>query len=821
MDIRTFFQSSNGNSVKPNSSDSGNSGSRTTLHNSSKDTAINKYKILENKGYFNIERIVANIFNNTFNTNTLNLAPAFSFSKLVLQLTDKLYYETYQPINNVIKLLTIKHNKFYRYKFNDFIEINLTDGYDKTIFNIITNDLEYRLTTEEGTEKDAINRELIDNIKNLNSDILKLFIIDLTDNLKHIVKRYDIYFIMKPLQINLINSFKFKTDFYVTAFVQNITMYLLGTQANTTKLSQSTVFKFRPDRNNELYNSYFGYKDGRAETNICITKKTLANCLKFITEKYTKMYLNNNLEIEPVIYDFSPEIINSINRLSDKKINNILDTLSKYSIIDILDDEKQHVYEYNTTQVLNDIGSFITDMSNKKIEHSVSGNSNVGMLDDIKFRLLHPLKKKQQKAIKNLEKYPINIITGGPGTGKTTTVSKTPEYYISKGYDVWMLSPTGKAASKLKKDVLFAYRENCTSQLRDAMGAPCLPIGIDIMTIHSKIGTLGQTNYDKFQVYNTNKIVLFIEESSMMGCELFTELINLIDHLDIILEQVIILGDENQLPPVKSSCKSSILSVLIEIYNLHKYNIGYTELTECCRVDETGKELVTIFQDVAKGNTSSLKRALSNKINCVENITNKEFYKTLKHIDDYDKNMIITFRNNDVNFHNSICQQQKFNLKTKNECFKAKSDQWEFKNNTYLPGDRVINLKNNNKAEIYNGTIGTIHESKIKYGSKTVTVLYENHNDPLPQEDDLRHGYVLTVHSSQGSEADTVYYIHNSSVERALLYTAITRAKGKVVIVSDDLKILYNDILTRPKKFIKTNIEHILDNLDNGGSESD
>ena len=201
-----------------------------------------------------------------------------------------------------------------------------------------------------------------------------------------------------------------------------------------------------------------------------------------------------------------------------------------------------------------------------------------------------------------MEKYHINIITGGPGTGKTTTVSCTPKYYLDNGYEVWMLSPTGKAAGKLKRDVLKRLSENINEDRNE------LPEMIDIKTIHNKINTLSRKDSDSYKRFNPKDIVVFIEESSMVGCELFDVLIKEINRLSINVSQLIILGDEDQLPPVKSPCKASLLSVMIEIYKLGQYNIGYTELTECCRAED--KQLVHIFQDIANGKTSLLKKQL-------------------------------------------------------------------------------------------------------------------------------------------------------------------------------------------------------------------
>ena len=91
----------------------------------------------------------------------------------------------------------------------------------------------------------------------------------------------------------------------------------------------------------------------------------------------------------------------------------------------------------------------------------------------------------------------------------------------------------------------------------------------------------------------------------------------------------------------------------------------------------------------------------------------------------------------------------------------------------------------------------------ISENHKLVEVKYPA-NEPefkiIVHDDHLRHGYVLTTHKSQGSEADNVYYIHTSSAERNNIYTGFTRAKNKVIIVCDNLSRLHKDIYERIKK---------------------
>lgn len=378
----------------------------------------------------------------------------------------------------------------------------------------------------------------------------------------------------------------------------------------------------------------------------------------------------------------------------------------------------------------------------------------------LKMKDMSGLNELQRDAIKMIFKNKISILTGFPGTGKTYVISemlKILKENIQNINIVGVFAPTGKAVNKL----------------RETIGKNDMNIE-DIRTLHS-------------QLYKTKikKEIIIIDEISMVSNDVFYRFIKKLKKKC----HVVLVGDQNQLPSVE---KGYILDQMIgikEIPNIH--------LTKLMRSDINSINLNISLNDILEGKIPS-------------KIHGKGFtwYKDVDRIDDIilaltnkytniDEIMFITPFNNEVNKYQSIIKNIYNPTSTSEKKIQNDHD--------FNIGDLVIQNKNMkydpiNNEMIYNGTMGTV----IAVSKYNVTVnfkLDEYHNIDLiygtnnyHDIGNISHRYILTIHKQQGSEAPIVIiYIppnYNSLIlTRNLLYTGISRAKQKCILIADELTI--------------------------------
>lgn len=377
---------------------------------------------------------------------------------------------------------------------------------------------------------------------------------------------------------------------------------------------------------------------------------------------------------------------------------------------------------------------------------------------------------KQKEAIKMSLKNRITVITGGPGTGKTTIVKAIIEAYksINKISDseveekIASLAPTGRAAKRLSEST-----------------------GLFSSTIHRFLKWNKENN--EFGINEFNKVfhkLIIIDEASMIDINLFASLLKGITD-DI---QIILVGDYNQLPSVGPG---QVLKDIIE-----SNVIPIIELDLLYRQDE-----------------ESYIPILSNKIknNCVDNFLQPhDDYQFLKCNSDSIKSnlchiakQIIDKGYNYKNF--QIMAPTYLGLngidilnKTLQDVFNpndGSKKEYKYGNITYRENDKVLELVNMPDDNVFNGDIGiieeiipaTISESKreeiyINFDGNIIKYLPKDLNK-------IKHGYAISIHKSQGSEFDVVIIplcmSYNRMLYRKLIYTGITRAKKKLILIGD------------------------------------
>lgn len=386
----------------------------------------------------------------------------------------------------------------------------------------------------------------------------------------------------------------------------------------------------------------------------------------------------------------------------------------------------------------------------------------------------------QKNAVINSINNNISIITGGPGTGKTTIIKCILEIFKGLDKKILLLAPTGRASKRLSEST-----------------------GEEAKTIHRALEINFGSNNQLFKYNEYNQLpydVIIIDEVSMIDSLLFNHLLKAIKR-DC---NLILVGDKDQLPSVGAG------NVLADLLGSKLFKIS--NLTKIYRQDEHS----TIVSNAHLINSGSMPN--------LNNDSKDFFYESKTENIDIAKtviglvsNRLPKYLNIDTNKIQVLCPMKVGltgveNLnKSLQEILNPKDnfkEEFEFENITYRENDRVIQTVNNYQQEwvkkegfvringlgVFNGDMGVIRY--INKRTNEATVVFEDEREAIYPKSELKqliHSYAITIHKSQGSEFDAVVIpvIAGSSqiLTRNLLYTAITRAKKLVVLVGEKKNI--------------------------------
>ena len=379
--------------------------------------------------------------------------------------------------------------------------------------------------------------------------------------------------------------------------------------------------------------------------------------------------------------------------------------------------------------------------------------------------------KQQLEAIqKSLENH-ILIITGGPGTGKTTIIKAIVEMYSqlhNMNYGkvtetIKLLAPTGRASKRMSEST-----------------------GLPASTIHRFLKWNKETN--KFAVDEENKDqskLFIVDEASMIDIKLLESLFRGIEE-DI---QFIFVGDYHQLPSVgpgqvlKDLINSNIIDTVFLNHLYRQDEDSYInklalEIKDNC-LSENFMDAKSDFQFLPC-NGISIKENL--KKLCVQ-VKNKGYdYKRLQI-------MAPMYRGENGIDNLNIELQSVFNPPSKLK------KEIKYGDVTYRVGDKVLQLVNQPDDNIFNGDIGIIQKiidsNKSESGKNEIVINYDDNEVTFTQTDfnKFKHAYIISIHKSQGSEFELVILPICSSYKRMLyrklLYTAVTRAKRKLIVIGE------------------------------------
>ncbi len=470
--------------------------------------------------------------------------------------------------------------------------------------------------------------------------------------------------------------------------------------------------------------------------------------------------------------------------ISDEKIEEALKNLEKNLLI-IVKEEKYYLKEMYESESLIvkrfRLLSHEKDLITKDIDNKIK---EIGEFFGIVYN------EEQLEAIKESYQKKFLIITGGPGTGKTTIMKAITELYrqmnkldySSLQEKIALLAPTGRAAKRMTE----------TTLLRAS-------------TIHRFLKWQKETN--KFQVneYNKSKVeFVIIDEASMIDTYLMASLLKGISANC----KIVMVGDDHQLPSVGPG------QVLHDLIQSEKLPV--IKLTELYRQGKDSN-ILSLAYDIRQGTINEkifnvgddltfIKSSPNQVINNILEITDtykdlsyKDFqilcpmYKTIAGIDEI---------NNHI--------QKKFNKKAKDKKEIATSEV------IFREGDKVIQLTNMPDENVYNGDIGIIKEIKTSPKKEIIIDFDGNIVKYTPSNfANFRLAYAISIHKAQGSEFEVVIIPivknFNKMLYRKLIYTGVTRSKKKLYLIGD-IEALKTAVNNTSADVRRTSIKDFLQN---------
>ena len=388
------------------------------------------------------------------------------------------------------------------------------------------------------------------------------------------------------------------------------------------------------------------------------------------------------------------------------------------------------------------------------------------------------------------------IITGGPGTGKTTTINTIIGMLEARGLEISLAAPTGRAAKRMTEAT-----------------------GREAKTVHRMLEVNFMSEDSRRQSFNKNEEdpletdVLIVDEFSMMDILLTQSLLKAV----AVGTRVILVGDVDQLPSVgagnvlKDLIDSGVLATarLTEVFrqaaesaiitNAHRINKG-----EYPAINDKEKDFFFVRRNSPEGVIQTILDLVAERLPAYKGFDKRHDIQVLSPMRKSPLGV--------VNLNNLL--QAKLNPPT------AAKKEREFRQVIFREGDKVMQIRNNYDASwtihnergmaidfgegVFNGDMGTIHEIDEELG---VTIIFDDNRRivyDFSQLEELELAYAVTVHKAQGSEYRVVVIpVYNGPpmlLTRNLLYTAVTRAKELAVLVGEPAtlhRMVDNNRITR------------------------
>lgn len=483
-----------------------------------------------------------------------------------------------------------------------------------------------------------------------------------------------------------------------------------------------------------------------------------------------------------------------------KNLLNVNDTVIEDGIINLKvnneivvedRDGEEWIYLYSFYNAENQIAQNILGLDRYKNVKKVSNIEKELKIVEESTDIL--LSEKQKEAIRAINNNNVTIITGGPGTGKTTIIKSIIEIYKQKKYKIVLCAPTGRAAKRMTETT-----------------------GEEASTLHRllEIGKVDEESlFKKDNEYQGAPIdgdIIIVDEVSMVDMFIMSYL------LDCIYKgtKLILVGDCDQLPSVGPGnvlkdliSSEKITTVHLDkifrqaakskiIVNAHRVNSGKKFISkEDKEMEEDSKQDFFFIKE--NNQEKVLEQVLSLCNGRLKKFGDYDFFESIQVLSPTKKGMLGTKEMNKA-------LQEELNPHREGEAEKNSMGA------IFRIGDRVMQIKNNydiywekkNSREVevgngvFNGETGTI--LNINEKEKNICVKFDDEKMVWYEFNDLEqieHSYCITIHKAQGSEFDVVIMIVPQAapmlLTRNLLYTGLTRAKKLLIVIGNERIVDY------------------------------
>ena len=490
-------------------------------------------------------------------------------------------------------------------------------------------------------------------------------------------------------------------------------------------------------------------------------KACIIECMKMLSNNTGDVYYNTS-----DIYSYLNKLF-GIDIDYETYLDDITELCDDYILVKENDNVYLHEY-YEEEYIIAYLLKSICDKSTKKVNY----DDKISKLES-KLNIIY--NDDQKRAINEALNNNVTIISGGPGTGKTTIINAIVKLYIEENKlvgpnifeNIALLAPTGRASKKMSTST-----------------------GLPASTIHRFLKWNKDT--DEFQVNENNKNIqklIIVDEVSMVDLPLMAALLKGINSY----VKLVLVGDAFQLPSVGPG---NILADLInsEIFNYIPLNYIYRQ-SDNSYIPYLAREI----------KNKDLQEEFTHKHDDYNFLItdNKDILGTIKRIVEVGINKGFNENNLQVlapmykgdvgidNLNRMLCDL--FNpLKNQREIL--------YGDVIYKENDKILQLVNDADNNVFNGDIGFIKRIVNEGNKENITIDFDGNNVTYLKKDlkNIKHAYAISIHKSQGSEFDHVIipitYYYGSMLYNKLLYTGVSRAKKSLILIGD-ASVFYKGVL--------------------------